>query len=85
MVQTHQVNLEEGTTMPIPPQETENICHGSLDPQKVLQLHHQEDRWYGNFWASDRKALQRVVHTAKFPATQDLYTSWSHCQRLQTL
>jgi hypothetical protein len=25
-----------------PPQETENICHGSSGPQKGLQLHHQE-------------------------------------------
>jgi hypothetical protein len=25
-----------------PPQETENICYWSPDPQKVLQLHHQE-------------------------------------------
>jgi hypothetical protein len=36
--------------------------------------------WYGNCLASDRKALQRVVHTAqyitgaKLPAIQDLYT-----------
>jgi hypothetical protein len=36
--------------------------------------------WYGNCSASDRKALQRVVHTAqyiteaKLPAIQDLYT-----------
>ena len=35
--------------------------------------------WYGNCLASDRKALQRVVHMAqyitgiKLPATQDLY------------
>ena len=29
---------EEGTTKPIPPQETEKIWHGSSDPQKVLQL-----------------------------------------------
>ena len=33
---------EAGTTTPIPPQETEQIWHGSSDPQKVLQLHHQE-------------------------------------------
>ena len=37
--------------------------------------------WYGNCSASDRKALQRVMHTtaqyitgAKLPAIQDLYT-----------
>jgi hypothetical protein len=42
--------------------------------------------WYGNCLASDRKALQRVVHMAqyingaKLPAIQDLYTNF---QRLQ--
>ena len=36
--------------------------------------------WNGNYLASNRKALQRVVHTAqyitgvKLPAIQDLYT-----------
>jgi hypothetical protein len=41
--------------------------------------------WYGNYSASDRKALQRVLRTAqnitgaKLPAIQDLYTR--QCQR----
>jgi gmma-aminobutyric acid receptor subunit gamma len=41
--------------------------------------------WYGNCSASERKPLQRVVHTvqyitrAKLPAIQDLYTR--RCQR----
>jgi hypothetical protein len=41
--------------------------------------------WYGNCFASERKALQRVVRTAqyitgaKLPAIQDLYTM--RCQR----
>ena len=41
--------------------------------------------WYGNFSASFRKALQRVVRTAqyiiefKLPDIQNLYTRW--CQR----
>ena len=41
--------------------------------------------WYGNCSASDRKALQRVVHAAqyitgaKLPAIQDFYT-WQ-CQK----
>ncbi|KAM9399687.1 uncharacterized protein ACWYII_031767 [Salvelinus alpinus] len=41
--------------------------------------------WYGNYSASDRKALQRVVRTveyitgAKLPAIQDFYTR--RCQR----
>ena len=38
----HTKSSKEGTATPIPPQETENIWHWSLDPQKVLQLHHQE-------------------------------------------
>ena len=42
MVQAHQESREEGTTKPIPPQDTEKIWHGSSDPQKVLQLHHRE-------------------------------------------
>jgi hypothetical protein len=42
MVQTHQDSRKEGTTTPFPPQETEKICHGSTDPQKVIQLHLRE-------------------------------------------
>jgi hypothetical protein len=33
MIQTHQDSREDGTTMPIPPQESERIWHGSSDPQ----------------------------------------------------
>ena len=36
---TNQESCEEGTTKPFPPQKTEKIWHGSLDPQTVLQLH----------------------------------------------
>ena len=91
MVQAHQDSREEDTIKPIPPQETEKICHGSSDPQKVLQLHHREHltdcitALYDNYSASDRKALQRVVRTAqyitraKLPAIQDLCTR--RCQR----
>ena len=89
MVEAHQDSREEGTTKPIPPQETEKYWHGTSDPQKVLQLHHREHgciaAWYGNCSASDRKALQRVVRTAqyitvaKLPVIQDLYTR--RCQR----
>ena len=42
MVQTHQGSREEGMVTHFPHQETEKICHGSLDPEKVLQLHHRE-------------------------------------------
>jgi hypothetical protein len=91
MVQAHQGSCEEGTTKPIPPQETEKIWHGSSDPQKVLQLHHREHPdWLHHclVWQQlgpDHKALQRVVRTAqyftgaKLPAIQDLYTR--RCQR----
>ena len=78
MVQAHHDSREEGTTKPIPPQETEKIWYGSSDPQKVVA-------WYGNCSASDRTALQRVASTAqyitgaKLPAIQDLYTR--RCQR----
>ena len=63
-------------------QETEKIWHGSLDPQKVLQLHGCitgcNTAWCGNCSASDRKALQRVMRMAqyitgaKISAIQDL-------------
>ena len=91
LVQTHQDSSEEGSTKPIPSQETESIWHGSSDPQKVLQLPHREHptgcitAWYGNCSASDHKALQRVVCTTqyitgvKLPAIRDLYTR--RCQR----
>ena len=42
MVQAHQDSCKEGRTKPIPPQETENIRHGSSEPQKFQQLHHRE-------------------------------------------
>jgi hypothetical protein len=35
MVKLYKDSREEGTTKPIPPQETENIWHGSSDPQKI--------------------------------------------------
>ena len=42
MIKAHQDSREEGTTKPIPPQETEKIWHGSSYPHKVLQLQHRE-------------------------------------------
>ena len=87
---THTNSREEGTTTPILPQETEKICYGSSDPQRVLWLHHREHpgcitAWYGNCSASDHKVLQRVVRMAqyingaKLYAIQDLYNI--QCQR----
>ena len=92
MVQTHQDSRKEGTTTPFSPQETDKIWYVSPNPPKSLQLHHREhpDRLHhcGNCSASDRKVLQRVVHTAhyitgaKLLAIQDLYTR--RCQRKVT-
>jgi hypothetical protein len=36
MVQAHQDSREEGTTKPIPHQVTEEMWHGSSDPQNLL-------------------------------------------------
>ena len=84
------VSGEEATTKPIPPQETENMWHGSSDPQKVLQLCHREHPdglHHCLVWQllSLRQKATTVVHTAqsitgaKLPAIQDLYTR--RCQR----
>jgi hypothetical protein len=63
LVQAHQNSREEGKTKAI--QETENIWHGSSDPQKVLQLHHQEHpAWYGNCSASDCNDYRRIAITS---------------------
>ena len=88
MIQTHQDSRDEGTTNPIPPQETEYIWHGSSDLLMVLQLHqreHPDGLHHCLVWqllaASDRKTLQKVVRItgAKLPVIQDLYTR--QCQR----
>ena len=87
MVQAHQDSREEGTTKPIPPQETK-VC-------QILKSFYRctiesiltgcITAWYGNCSASNHKALQRVVRTAqyitgvKLPVIQDLYTRG--CQR----
>ena len=72
--------------MHFPPQETENIWHGSSDPQQVLQLHHREhpDRLHHCLlWqllgTTEGSAYGPVHHRAKLPAIQDLYTR--RCQR----
>ena len=92
MVQTHQDSREEGTTKPIPPQETEKIWNGSSDPQKSSKAAPRESiligfitALYVNCSTYDSKALQRVVRMAqyltgaKLPAIQDLYIR--RCQR----
>ena len=80
MVQTHEDSHQEGMTAPIPHHETEKIWHGFSDPQKVLQLHHQEHHCLATARPPTAKH-ERVVRTAqyiitgaKLPAIQDLYT-----------
>uniref|UniRef100_A0A8C7WAX4 PID domain-containing protein n=1 Tax=Oncorhynchus mykiss TaxID=8022 RepID=A0A8C7WAX4_ONCMY len=58
--------------MPLFLQETENILLGSSDPQSstaapfLEYLHWQYNSLNGNCLPSDRKVLQRVVHTAQY-------------------
>ena len=90
MVQAHQVSREEGTAKPIPPQETENIWHGSSDPQKVVQLHHREHPdWLHHclVWqllglrpqgTTEGSVYGQYITGAKFPAIQELYTRRCH-------
>ena len=90
MVETHQDSREEGTTKPIPPQETKKTWVMGHEILKRFYSCNIESTgcitaWYGNCLASDRKALQRVGRTAqyitgaKLPAFQDLYAR--RCQR----
>ena len=82
MVHTHQHSCEEGMTMSLLLQEAEKIWHGPSDPQTVLKLFYSctITAWWGNYLASDHKALQRVMCMAQYitgaevPAIQDLYT-----------
>jgi hypothetical protein len=91
MVQAHQDSREDGTTKPIPPQETDIFGTGPQILKRFYSCTIERiltgciTAGYGNCTASDRKALQRVVRTAqyipgaKLPAIQDLYTR--RCQR----
>ena len=80
----HQDSREEGTTKHIP-----TLKRFVIGPQFLKKFYSCTiesiasgciTTWYGNCSASDRKALQRVVHTAqyitwaKLPAIHDLYT-----------
>jgi gmma-aminobutyric acid receptor subunit gamma len=86
MIQTHQHSCEEGTTTPLPLRRLKRFGMGSQILKKFCNCTIESiltgciTAWYGNCLASDRKALQRVVHTAQYitgaelPAIQDLYT-----------
>ena len=91
MVQTHQDSREEGTTKLIPLRKQKRFGMGHEILKRFYSCNIESIQtgcitaWYGKCSASDRKALQRVVHTAqyitgaKLPAIQDLYTR--RCQR----
>ena len=88
MVHTHQHSCDEVMTMPLPPQQCEKIWHGPSDPKNFYSCTIERiltcciPAWYGKCLASDRKTLQRVMHTAQditgaeLPAIQNLYTRW---------
>jgi gmma-aminobutyric acid receptor subunit gamma len=86
MVQTYQDSLEEGTTSSFPLRRMKRFGMSSHILKKFYSCTIEGiltgciTAWYGNSSASDRKALQRVVRTAKYitgaklPAIHDLYT-----------
>ena len=80
MVQTHQDSREEGTTTTIPPRETEKICHGSPDPQKVAPSSCTIESILTGC-IIHRLVWQLLGTGAKLPAIQDLYTK--NGQKLQ--
>ena len=80
MVNSHRQCGEEGSTAPLQPQEAEEICLVTQNPDRYTIesiLSGCITAWY----AHKRKALQRVVRSAqrisggKIPALQDTYTT----------
>ncbi len=87
MVCSHRYSAEEGTSASLLPETAEEVWNEPQNPQVLLHLHCGEhpDRlyhtaWYGNSTAGNRRALQRVVRTARhivggeLPSLQDIYT-----------
>ncbi len=75
MVCSHRRSAEEGTSAPLLPWDGWGVWNEPQHPQILLHLHcgehpdrlHQisSHRWFGNSTAGNRKALQRVVRTAR--------------------
>ncbi len=86
MVHSHRCSAEEGTSAPLLPETAEEVWNEPQHPQILLHLHCGEHpdrlhhRLFGNSTAGNRKALQRVVRTARhivggeLPSLQDIYT-----------
>ncbi len=86
MVCSHRCSAEEGTSASLLPEKAEEVWNEPQNPQILLHLHCGEhpDRlhhaWFGNSTAGNRRALQRVVRTARhivggeLPSLQDIYT-----------
>ena len=65
MVQAHQDSCGEGTTKPIPLQETQILKRFYSCTIEII-LTGCITAWYGSCSASDRKALQWIVRTAQY-------------------
>ena len=87
MVHPHRQCGEEGATAPLQPQEAEEICLVTQNPDRYTIesiLSGCITAWYGNCSAHNRNALQRVVRSAqritrdKLPALQDTYCTRCH-------
>ncbi len=85
MVRSHRCSAEKGTSAPLLPETAEEVWNEPQYPQILLHLHCGEHwpavfAWFGNSTAGKRKALQRVVRTARhivggeLPSLQDIYT-----------
>ncbi len=86
MVCSHRCSAEEGTSASLLPETAEEVWNEPQHPQVLLHLHCGEhpDRLYHRLvWkqhAGNRRALQRVVRTARhivggeLPSLQDIYT-----------
>ncbi len=90
MVRLHRCSAEEGTSAPLLSETAEEVWCEPQHPQIILHLHyiltgcitlvHPATAWFGNRTAGNRKALQRVVRTARhnvggeLPSLQDIYT-----------
>ncbi len=86
MVCSHRCSAEEGTSASLLPEMAEEVWNEPQNPQVLLHLHCGEHpdrlhhRLFGNSTAGKRRALQRVVRTARhivggeLPSLQDIYT-----------
>ncbi len=71
MVCSHRCSAEEGKSASLLPETAEEVWNEPQNPQVLLHLHCGEHltgcitAWFGNSTAGNRRALQRVVRTAR--------------------